>query len=139
MARWQHAYLVLALLVTTALVLLPTWWRPQRGRRPLAVQRCRPFPRGRAGQVGAQRWTAGALLPQPRSRLAVATDGLRLYAIGGETQDGVTGDLLVYDPVTNGWLPLTNKPTPAASIAAAYLDGRIYVPGGSPRTAASPR
>ncbi len=131
-ARWQHAYLVLALLVTTALVLLPTWWRGRSeagglspfsdaGRSPVAAP----------ARVDAQRWTAGALLPQPRSRLAVATDGLRLYAIGGETQDGVTDDLLVYDPVTNGWLPLANKPTPAANIAAAYIDGRIYVPGGS--------
>ena len=70
-------------------------------------------------------------MPQPRSRLALVSDGKRLYAIGGETADGVTGDLTVFDPSTNGWLPLAAKPTPVANVAAGFLSGRIYVPGGT--------
>ncbi len=83
------------------------------------------------GRVSAQRWTAGAPLPAPRNRLALASDGKRIYAIGGETADGVTGEVAIYDPKTNGWLPGANKPTPVANVAAGVLDGRVYVAGGS--------
>ena len=34
------------------------------------------------------RWTAQAALPEGRSRLALASDGKKLYAIGGETAAG---------------------------------------------------
>ena len=82
-------------------------------------------------RIAAQRWAAGAPLPAARSRIAVATDGKRLYAIGGETADGVTGEVTVYDPATNGWLPAATKPTPVSNVGAGAIDGKIYVPGGS--------
>ena len=80
------------------------------------------------------RWTAKASLPEPRSRLALTTDGRKLYAIGGEIDGKVTGQVVMYDPRNNGWLPGASKPTAVANVAAAYLSDRIYVPGGSTAT-----
>lgn len=131
-AGWQRGLLVAALLLAIAAAVLPGWLGGRSAAATLTaftdVGRAQVSPPER---VAAPRWSAGALLPSPRSRLALATDGKRLYAIGGETADGVTGDVSIFDPHTNGWLPGAAKPTPAANMAAAVLDGRVYVPGGS--------
>jgi N-acetylneuraminic acid mutarotase len=77
------------------------------------------------------RWTAQAALPDGRSRLALVSDGKKLYAIGGELSSGITDQMTVYDPQSNGWLPGTRKPTAVANAAGVYLNDRIYVPGGT--------
>ena len=131
-ARWQYVVGLLALLVAVLGTVAPSWRRTGSEASSLTAFSDLGRPQSTAPErVATQRWSAGAPLPQQRSRLALASDGTRLYAIGGETPDGVTGNLTVYDPNTNGWLPLTDKPMPVANIAASFLDGRIYVPGGS--------
>jgi N-acetylneuraminic acid mutarotase len=80
------------------------------------------------------RWSASAALPEGRSRLALALNEGKIYAIGGETASGVTDQLDVYDPQSNGWLPGPRKPTPVSNVSAAVLGGRIYVPGGATAT-----
>lgn len=77
-----------------------------------------------------QRWRAWAPLPTPRRGLAtIAYDG-HVYAIGGESADGVTGAVERYDPEADGWTPLADKPTAVTDVAAALIGGEIYVPGG---------
>lgn len=76
------------------------------------------------------RWTARAQMPAPRSRLALVTVKNKLYAIGGEAIEGVTGAVDVYDPSNNVWSPGARKPTAAANIGAAAIGTLIYVPGG---------
>lgn len=78
----------------------------------------------------APRWEERAPLSVARARLALAFYGGRLYAIGGETANGVTGQVARYDLESNTWDILAEKATPAANIGAAVLEGRIYVPGG---------
>jgi len=131
-ARWQYVVGLLALLIVVLGIVAPSWQRTSSEAATLTAfsdlgRAQSPAPE----RIATQRWNAGAPLPGQRSRLALASDGRRLYAIGGETPGGVTGDLTVFDPSTNGWLPLAAKPTPVANIAAGFLDGRIYVPGGS--------
>lgn len=76
------------------------------------------------------RWHTRAHMPTPRTNLAVvACDGL-VYAIGGVSNDGVTGKVEVYDPQNDAWTSRQPKPVPAGFIAAAVLEGKIYVPGG---------
>ncbi len=76
------------------------------------------------------RWRTRAHMPTPRTNLAVvACDGL-VYAIGGVSNDGVTGKVEVYDPKNDAWSSRQPKPVPAGFIAAAVLEGKIYVPGG---------
>ena len=131
-APWQRALLIVALLLAVLGTVAPSWLSPRTAAATLTaftdVGRPQVSPPVR---VAVQRWSAVAPLPEARSRLALAADGSRLYALGGETADGVTGELSIYDPKTNGWLPGVTKPTPVANIGAGVIGGRVYVPGGS--------
>lgn len=132
LAPWQRIYLLAALIVTLAVALAPLWW----GRRGQASA-VSLFSDVGLPQVTlpprptVARWTSGASLPVPRSRLALAADDRRIYAIAGETADGVTGQVDIYDPQTNSWRAGARKLTPVANVAAVVLNGRVYVPGGT--------
>lgn len=75
-------------------------------------------------------WSERAQMPTRRAGLALAAWEQRLYAIGGEGPEGVTGVVEVYDPLNDTWEYAAEKPTPTAYVAAAVVGGRIYVPGG---------
>jgi DNA-binding CsgD family transcriptional regulator len=83
------------------------------------------------------RWQTRALLPTARRGLALATLENQLFAIGGETSQGITGALEVYDVDTNSWAVLRSKPTPVTDVVAAVINGLIYIPGGRIGPAAS--
>jgi DNA-binding CsgD family transcriptional regulator/N-acetylneuraminic acid mutarotase len=91
-----------------------------------------PTPEAVAATVSAsvQRWRARAPLPTPRRGLATIAYEGHVYAIGGESADGVTGAVERYDPEADGWTFLADKPTAVADVAAALIGGEIYVPGG---------
>ena len=80
--------------------------------------------------ASVQRWQARAPLPVPRQGLALVAYEGHVYAIGGESADGVSGAVERYDPEADGWTPLADKPTAVADVAAALIGGEIYVPGG---------
>jgi DNA-binding CsgD family transcriptional regulator len=95
-----------------------------------------------AGDVtsGDSAWEAAASMPTARARLAVVAHGNRLFAIGGDTQNGVTGVVERYDPAQNAWSSAAPKPTPVSNALAAGIGDQIFVPGGmtsagSPTTA----
>ncbi|MEO8681553.1 MAG: kelch repeat-containing protein, partial [Vicinamibacterales bacterium] len=58
----------------------------------------------------AHSWLTGlAPMPTPRAHLAVVTDGVFVYAIGGDTTSnngGAVSTVERYDPSANGWLTL---------------------------------
>ncbi len=83
-----------------------------------------------APAAAPQRWQKLANLPTARSGLAVAVYENQIYAIGGETAQGVTGVMEQYDVATDTWITLTSKPVPVADINAAVIGGKIYIPGG---------
>ena len=62
--------------------------------------------------ASVQRWKARAPLPTPRRGLATIAYEGHVYAIGGESADGVSGAVERYDPETDGW----------TSLATRYLD-----------------
>lgn len=130
-ALWQRVYMVIAAAVILFGLLAPTWRqdRSQAARlTPMSdVGRPQVAPPPRAA---VSRWLARSPLPTPRSRLAIAADGSRLYTIGGETAAGVSDEVVIYDPRSNGWQPGAAKPTATANAAAVWLDARIYVIGG---------
>jgi DNA-binding CsgD family transcriptional regulator/N-acetylneuraminic acid mutarotase len=129
---WQRFYMVAAAVLALAALIVPIWWQGRAGvpqatlftdlGQPESAPVLRPE---------VARWTELAALPEARSRLAVVADESRIYAIGGENAAGVTGEVAVYDPASNGWLPGSSKPTPVSNVSAAVLDGRFYVPGGT--------
>ncbi|MCS7282533.1 MAG: LuxR C-terminal-related transcriptional regulator [Anaerolineae bacterium] len=79
---------------------------------------------------GTSRWVERAQMPTRRVWLATAVVDRRLFAIGGETPEGVTGIVEVYSPEADTWTRGTPRPVPAAYIQAGAIDRRIFVPGG---------
>jgi N-acetylneuraminic acid mutarotase len=71
-------------------------------------------------------------MPTPRAHLAVVTDGVFVYAIGGDTtqtNSGAVATMERYDPATNAWSALAPMPSPGSFIAAGVLNGAIVVAG----------
>jgi DNA-binding CsgD family transcriptional regulator/N-acetylneuraminic acid mutarotase len=122
--------------VAAALLVLVITFFPQTGitAPPSKVSNDfthRPAARGQSAiRFEGSRWVSRAQMPTPRERLAVVTHGDKIYAIAGDTSDGVTGVVEIYDPDDNTWQVGAPKPTPASNVAAAVVDGLIYVPGG---------
>lgn len=79
--------------------------------------------------VGA--WGTRAPMIVPRAEhAAVALNG-KLYVIGGDIPGGTTNSLHMYDPATDKWTPLADKPGTAVDHpAAAAVNGKLYVFGG---------
>lgn len=69
-------------------------------------------------------------LPTPRRGLAVGNFENQIYAIGGESIEGICNITESYDPQKNKWSLLASKPTSVTDISAAVIGGLIYVPGG---------
>ncbi len=80
-------------------------------------------------EVG-QNWVASRAMPQARARMALATVGLHVYAIGGESAAGVDNRVLIFDSQQREWREGAQKLTAVASAAAGVLGGEIYVAGG---------
>lgn len=79
--------------------------------------------------VTGQRWAELAPLPAARGGLAVAAVGDSLYAIAGQTDSGVSGEVTRYTP-DNIWRARQAKPTPVRDVSGVVVGGQVYVPGG---------
>ncbi|MBA3274764.1 MAG: hypothetical protein H0T72_03150, partial [Chloroflexia bacterium] len=76
-------------------------------------------------------WSAGSPLPVPRSGIGVASAGGSIIVIGGEGMEGLYADVNRYDPVANVWDELPSLPGGRHGVASGYVDGLLYVIGGS--------
>ena len=88
-------------------------------------------------------WLADALTPMPTARNAAAAGVIsaQIHVVGGRAP-GIRandhqsmGTHEVYNPVTNSWQTAAAMPTARGSIAAAVLNGKLYVFGGEATTA----
>lgn len=77
-----------------------------------------------------QRWQDKAPMTRARKGLALAAYGGEIFAIGGETEQNVTGLVERYDPNLDQWTSMNSKPIPVTDVSAAVIGGKIYVPGG---------
>jgi N-acetylneuraminic acid mutarotase len=92
-----------------------------------------------AGKVTALRaadtscWeTLPSPLPQAVLDAAGTVAGGVLYVISGKTEGGYVSSVYAFDPQTNIWLTLADKPgLPVENAAAVTISGQIYVFGGS--------
>jgi DNA-binding CsgD family transcriptional regulator len=128
-ARWQRWFLVTTAVVVSLLALVP----PPPGvsepaSSPFTDQS--PSVLDRPNGLSSSPWQSRAQMPTARARLAVVEyDGL-IYAIGGETIQGISGAVEVYDPEADSWSRRADKPHPVRNIGAAVIGDQIYVPGG---------
>jgi len=80
--------------------------------------------------TASQRWHELSPMPTARSDLAIAVYENKIYAIGGETAEGVTGVMEQYDVAADTWTTLASMPVPLTDINAVVIGGQIYIPGG---------
>ncbi|HSN95381.1 MAG TPA: LuxR C-terminal-related transcriptional regulator, partial [Anaerolineaceae bacterium] len=89
-----------------------------------------PTPDPILAAMNADRWKELAPMSVARANMAVTVYDNKIYVIGGETEEGVTGLTEVYDIATDTWARLPDKPTPVTNVKAVVVGGKIYVPGG---------
>ena len=80
-------------------------------------------------------WTRSAPLPDKRTEVSMASDGQRLYLLGGFGPEGGRGAgapraVYAYRPSADTWTQVTQLPEGINHAGLAYLDGKLYVVGG---------
>ena len=83
-----------------------------------------------ATEAAESSWRELAQMPTRRAYLALAAAGDRIFAIAGQTPDGVTGAVEIYDPAADIWTRGSDKPTPATYVSAGVIGTDVYAPGG---------
>jgi N-acetylneuraminic acid mutarotase len=81
-------------------------------------------------------WSARAPLPGPRGGVSSVVANGCLFIIGGEGEyadpRGLSVENEAYDARSDQWISLPPMPTPTHGlVGAAFIDGRIHLPGGS--------
>jgi N-acetylneuraminic acid mutarotase len=80
---------------------------------------------------GAEGWRTHAPLPTPRTEVAAAVAGGRIYVVGGYLADGSsTGEVDYYLPSADRWFRAPNLPAEVNHAAATSAGGRVVVAGG---------
>jgi len=128
----KRVVLVAALLLAIGGVAV-TWPRsePQPAARPGLPPV--PAPEQQAPLVATAEnssWHEQAQMPTRRAYLALAAVEGYIYAIAGQTPEGTTGAVEIYDPEEDIWTRGDDKPTPSTYVSAAVVGTDIFVPGG---------
>ncbi len=76
------------------------------------------------------RWREKASMLTPRKSMAVVAYENQIYAMGGESESGISNVVEKYDLATDSWSKLTPLPTPLSEINSVVIGGLIYIPGG---------
>ena len=78
-------------------------------------------------------WSQIPLLPIPLHHTTVSAVNGKLYVIGGFTSNLWTpvNTNYEYDPLKNKWAVKASMPTERGALAAAVIDGKIYITGGA--------
>ncbi|HEU4473947.1 MAG TPA: kelch repeat-containing protein [Gemmatimonadales bacterium] len=89
------------------------------------------------------RWEHAAPVPEGRTEVSVATDGSRIYLIGGfgpgaGRRPSAPREMFVYDPSTDRWSAGGEIPEGVNHAGFAAVGGRLYIVGGFRGTTFSP-
>jgi DNA-binding CsgD family transcriptional regulator/N-acetylneuraminic acid mutarotase len=125
----RPVWLMVAAFVALALLMAGgyQWWQSRVTPVPAVATAPPPFQPTPMAEAGWAHWLP---LPAGRTAMAVASVGLNLYVVGGETEAGVTGSTLVYSGDQAAWRERAEKPTPVRDAAVAVLAEQLYVAGG---------
>ena len=75
-------------------------------------------------------WKEMKSLPTARFGLATAVYETYIFALSGVDSQGVTGIVERYDPTTDTWVSVRDKPVPVSDVSGTVIGGKIYIPGG---------
>lgn len=81
-------------------------------------------------EITQQKWETLASLNAPRSSMAVAIFEGKIIAIAGHSDSGALTSVEMFDPATNTWSALSEKPTAVYDASAVVIGEKIYIPGG---------
>ena len=81
-------------------------------------------------EVEDERWEHHTPLSTARAAMALTSMDGAIFAIGGRSENGISGMVERYDPGVDAWEQLAEKPVPVHDTRAVALGGRIYVAGG---------
>jgi len=121
---WRMPLLLLLLLISMIAILFLGLQVINDGQSTMTPE---PFEETAAGD---SRWMASRPMLEGRANMAVASVGLDIYQIGGETAAGVDGKVNVFDSLERIWREAAEKPTAVADASAVELYGELYVAGG---------
>ncbi len=116
-ALWSVVLVVLVL--TIASVYLVSINLASQGE-PLAASPDADFPR----------WEEKSKMPTAKSGFVTATYDNQIYLFGGENGIGIIDTVERYNPETDLWTSLSNKPIGVSDVSGASIGGKIYIPGG---------
>ena len=128
----KRVALIAALLLLVAGVAV-TWprSRPQAGDEPGLPPDLPPEqPVPLVTEAGESPWHERAQMPTRRAYLALAAAEGRIFAIAGQTSEGATAAVEIYDPENDIWTRGSDKPAPVTHVSAAVIGTDVYVPGG---------
>jgi N-acetylneuraminic acid mutarotase len=80
--------------------------------------------------VSAQEWSLGSTMPKPKSEMASAIIGNKIYVPGGINFWGSLNSFYAYNISTNTWETLPDLPKKINHIGMAAHYGKIYLTGG---------
>jgi N-acetylneuraminic acid mutarotase len=81
---------------------------------------------------GTDKWAVGAVLGVPRRALAAASDGKRIYAVGGIKSDGsVSNAFEMYEPSSGTWTAMPPLPGGRGALTAGIINKQLHVAGGA--------
>jgi N-acetylneuraminic acid mutarotase len=75
-------------------------------------------------------WSLGAEMPTHRQMLGAASDGKRVYAVGGNDGAVDVAAVEAYDPAADSWTSLSALPQPRSDLGVAMADARLVAVGG---------
>ena len=80
--------------------------------------------------ITQNRWQDLEVIQPPRTNLAAASYRQQIFAIGGETLEGISALNQSFNTRNDQWVRHTPKPTPVKDASAIVLSGNIFVFGG---------
>lgn len=89
-----------------------------------------PTPNAYMSALNPVRWQELTPMLHARASMAVATYDNTIYVIGGETEEGPSALVEKYDPQTDTWNQLQDKPTAVSDVSTVVLGEKLYLPGG---------
>ncbi len=81
-------------------------------------------------ETGGSPWHERAQMPTRRAYLALAAIEGHIFAIAGQSPEGITAAVEIYDPDDDIWTRGSDKPAPVTYVSAAVIGTDAYVPGG---------
>jgi DNA-binding CsgD family transcriptional regulator/N-acetylneuraminic acid mutarotase len=121
-----------ALLLAVAGVALtwPAGSPQQEATSDLPLDQPREQPEGSLAKADESSWHERAQMPTRRAYQALTAVEGHIFAIAGQTPEGITGAVEIYAPEEDIWTRGRDKPTPVTYAAGAAIETDIYVPGG---------